>query len=198
MSGINEMNRREALKRSAMLMGAAISAPVAAGILNGCTAKPEINWTPAFFTEDQAILISELAETIIPKTDTPGAKELGVPKFIEDMVATVYKEEAREQFLQGLTEFDEECKERNGSSFIKLDNDEKLVFIQGKNEEIKGKQYTRYSNERPFFHNLKELTVTGYFTTEFAMTNILQYVAIPAEYKGCISVEEAGGRTWAT
>ena len=73
------IDRREALKRTAMLMGGALSSSAIAGVLQGCTAQPELNWQPKFLTEDQGRLVAEVAERIIPKTDTPGAKDAGVP-----------------------------------------------------------------------------------------------------------------------
>ena len=80
------MDRREALKRTAWIMGGVVSAPAIMGVLKGCVAKPTIDWKPVFLSEDQGILVSEVAEIIIPKTDTPGAKETGVPGFIDLML----------------------------------------------------------------------------------------------------------------
>jgi gluconate 2-dehydrogenase gamma chain len=84
------MDRREALKRTAWLMGGVVSAPAIVGILKGCTAKPTIDWKPVFLTEDQAALVTQVADVIIPKTDTPGAKDAGVPSFIDLMLKDVY------------------------------------------------------------------------------------------------------------
>ena len=70
------MDRREALRKTAMLMGAAVSASTVAAFLYGCKGRPDLTYKPVFFNEDQAVLISEAAEIILPKTDTPGAKRL--------------------------------------------------------------------------------------------------------------------------
>src|SRR4051812_18836159 len=112
------MDRREALKRTAAIMGTVLSAPTIMAVLNGCSAKPGIDWKPVFFTEDQAVLISQLAEVIIPKTDTPGAKEAGVPSFIEQVVKDCYTPEQQQKFATALTAFDEEAKKQTGDSFI--------------------------------------------------------------------------------
>jgi hypothetical protein len=61
-------------------MGGIVSAPTIVGILQGCSTKPNLDWKPTFFNEDQAYVISEIAEIYIPKTDTPGAKEVGAPR----------------------------------------------------------------------------------------------------------------------
>jgi len=192
------MDRREALKRSALLLGGVISAPTIAGILNGCTAKHTINWKPTFFTEDQGILISDLAEIIIPKTDTAGAKDVGVPGFIESMVKDVYTTEERDKFMNGLKAFDEDCK-KNGDPFIEMSAAEQADYITKIHAAAMEDHKTNPSHELPFILRVKELTVVGYFTSEIGATKVLQYEAVPGAYHGCIPLAEAGnGKTWAT
>jgi len=55
------IDRREALRKTALLMGAAVSASALSGILQGCKAAPELTYTPSFFTEDQARIVMEVA-----------------------------------------------------------------------------------------------------------------------------------------
>jgi hypothetical protein len=112
------MDRREALKRTAWIMGGVVSAPAIMGILKGCTAKPVVDWKPVFLTSDQAVLVSEVAEIIIPKTDTPGAKEANVPYFIDQMLKDVYSTEDQDRFTKGLQEFDDAAKKEYGDPFI--------------------------------------------------------------------------------
>ncbi len=190
------IDRREALKRTALIMGGALSAPSVLGVLNGCSSRPELNWTPTFFTEEQAMLVMEVSEGIIPKTATPGAKGVGVPGFIEEMVSQIYREEQRSRFIEGLQAFDEECLQLMGDKFVDLKQEKRDGFLQKKNQEIYKKSFPK--KERPFFWMIKELTLLGYFTSEVGATQVLQYKAIPVEYNGCITVQEAGGRTWAT
>jgi hypothetical protein len=192
------IDRREALRKTALLMGAAVSASAMAGLLNGCKAKPDLNYKPVFFNEDQARLVSELSDIIMPKTDTLGAKEVGVPNFIDKMLNECYKKEDQDRFLAGLASFDEEAKKAHGDIFIYLKPEEQLVFVKKYNEDS-----VKASKEKPgpksFFLMAKELTLMGYFTSEVGATKVLQYEAVPGAYKGCIPLKEAGqGRTWAT
>src|SRR5882672_810388 len=108
------MNRREAIQKAALTLGYAISASAALGVLQGCKAKPDLVYKPDFFTDDQALTISELAEIILPKTATPGAKDVGVPGFIDDLLKEVYTKEQQENFLKELSAFDEEAKKDYG------------------------------------------------------------------------------------
>lgn len=193
------MDRREALRKTALLMGAAVSATAFAGIMQGCKATPELTYTPSFFTEDQARLISELAQTIIPKTDTPGAKEAGVPGFIDQILKECYKKEDQDKFLTGLAEFDAAAKAAHGDSFIYLDAEKQLAFVKAQNETAVTAVKADSSIERPFILSAKELTLLGFFTSQPGATQVLQYEAVPGAYKGCIPLSEAGnGKTWAS
>jgi gluconate 2-dehydrogenase gamma chain len=193
------IDRREALRKTALLMGAAVSASAMAGILNGCKATPDLNYKPVFFTEDQARLVSELSDVILPKTDTPGAKEVGVPNFIDKMLKECYKQEDQERFLAGLTAFDEEAKKTYGDSFIYCEPEDQLALVKKANEDVVKDKKENPTGKRPFFYMAKELTMLGYFNSEVGATKVLQYEAVPGAYKGCIPLSEAGnGKTWAT
>jgi len=200
------MNRREALQRTALVLGYTISAPLAVAVLNGCKAKPELTYTPKFFSEDQARLISSLAETILPRTDTPGAIDAGVPGFIDDMVGTVYSTEQQKTFTDGLTALAEEAKTALSNDFIDAKPEEQLSFVQKKNSEAlsgggggqsEGWWAAGGSKTKPFFLEMKELTVLGFFTSEAGATKVLQYNQVPGPFKGCVPLAEVG-KAWAT
>ena len=194
------MDRREALKRTAWLMGGVVSAPAIMGVLNGCAAKPTIDWKPVFLSQDQGILITEVAEIIIPKTDTPGAKDVGVPGFIDLMLKDVYSKEDQDRYLEGLKAFDDAAKKEYGDSFIDLSSEQRTAFVKKVHDAaVEAENATTPAPERPFILMTKELTMLGFFTSEPGATQVLQYVAVPGAYKGCIPLSEAGnGKTWAT
>lgn len=129
------MNRREALQRAGLVLGFAISAPVISGILNGCKAAPELTYKPEFFNIDQARIMSELAEVIIPKTDTPGAKEAGVPHFIDQVMRECYKKRDQDRYLESVKAFDEESKALMGDSFIDLTPEKQLELVKKLNKD---------------------------------------------------------------
>ncbi len=178
------------------MMGGALAAPTVLGVMQGCSAKPELTWTPQLFTEDQARTVSSIADIILPKTDSPSASELGVPGFIEDNVRLIMTEEERKKFMDLMAEWDTECQESTGKTFNDLTVEEQKQFVSAQHDKIT--QGWIAPEDRPLIWPLKELTITGYFTTEVGMTQVLQYVAIPTRYDACISLEEAGGKTWAT
>jgi hypothetical protein len=199
------LTRREALQRVAALMGGAISAPAVLGILNGCSAKKtEVGWKPVFFTEPQAAVVTEIAEIMIPRTDTPGATELGVPAFIDKMLKDVYAKRDQDRFVAGLKAFEALSQSQHGREFIKLESAQRETLVKSVHETAVGEArklnaMPRSHPDRPFILMVKELTLLGYFTSEVGATQVLQYVQVPGAYNSCVPVAQAGnGKTWAT
>ena len=200
------MNRREVLQRTAMVLGYAVSGPALAGILNGCKATPELTYKPEFFNENQARLISELAEIIIPKTTTPGAKEAGVPGFMDGMLKEVFPKEDQDMFLQGLTAFDEDAKKTFGDSFVECEPADRVAHVKKHHDAALANSDDRGSAgwwnsgnaaDKPFIVKFKELTILGFFSSEAGATQVLQYNPVPGPYKGCVPLSEVG-KAWAT
>jgi hypothetical protein len=200
------MNRREAIQRASLVLGYAITGPALTAVMNGCKANPELTYQPTFFNEDQARAIEALTEIIIPKTDTPGAKEAGVPGFIDALVKEVYSKEQQENFIKGLTDFIEDAKEAHGSSFVNCTTEEQAAHFKKHHDkaitESAGGGSTGWWNagsgvEQPFLLKVKELTLLGFFTSEAGATQVLQYNQVPGPFKGCVPLAEVG-KAWAT
>ena len=192
------IDRREAIKRTAMLMGAAVSASAITGVLNGCKPAPELLYNPVFFTPDQARIVTEVCEIIIPKTDTPGAKDAGVPGFIDTMLKDCYRKEDQDRYLDGLAAFDERAKSTYGDRFIYSKPEQQAELVKAVHAEALQEMKENREAKRPFILMTKELTLLGFFTSEPGATQVLQYIAVPGSYKGCIPLSEAGnGKAWA-
>jgi len=181
-------------------MGGAVSAPAIIGILKGCKAKPTLDWKPSFLSEEQGLLVSQVSDIIIPKTDTPGAKEVGVPGFIDEMLKEVYSKEDQDKFISGLKEFSDEAVKQFGDPFVELDPAKQVEFVTAQHDAaVKAQKETKPAPPRPFVLTMKELTMLGFFTSKPGATEVLQYDPVPGAYKGCLPLSEAGnGKTWAT
>lgn len=200
------MNRREAIQRTALALGYAISAPALAGVLNGCKAAPDLSYKPVFFTEDQARTVAELAEIIIPKTTTPGAKDAGVPGFIDSMLKEVYLKDDQDKFLKGLVQFEEDSKKTFGDVFFECKPEDQVALFKKHHDAAIASVGTGGSTgwwntgggaDKPFVLKVKELTLLGFFTSELGATQVLQYNQVPGPYRGCVPLAEVG-KAWAT
>lgn len=116
------IDRREALRRAALMLGGIISAPTLAGMLAGCETPPagDAGWTPRALDQKQGNLVATIADHIIPATDTPGAREAGVHRFIDRMLAEYYSPDERAAFLAGLADVDRRAMALKGKSFLDL------------------------------------------------------------------------------
>jgi hypothetical protein len=113
------MNRRDAVRNVAFLMGGALSATTIGVFLESCN-SPSIKTNGNLFTDDQQKLITEVADIIIPTTSSPGAKAAGVGPFISLMLKDCYPADAQKAFVKGLEDLDKQAKEEYKKSFIEL------------------------------------------------------------------------------
>ena len=189
------MKRRDAIKQTAVILGGALSAGSIMGVMSGCKAEPTLDWKPAFLSGDQAALVAEIAETILPATSTPGAKDVGVPKFIDEMLNGYAREKDRQGFLKGLENLEKTCQNAHNKSFLDFDDTERkgvLKAFMGKAKEKReshgdtSKLSAAEKPAKPFFDMMKELTCLGYFTSETVVTEVLRYDPVPGKYQGCI------------
>ncbi|TAH19104.1 MAG: gluconate 2-dehydrogenase subunit 3 family protein [Cytophagales bacterium] len=195
------MNRRDAIMRTSTLMGSAFVAPWLGSVLSGCsnTAEEKQAILEAFTPEVKG-LIAEIADTIIPTTGTPGAKEAKVQDFIADIVADCFNEKDRKNFFGGLTDFQNKCQEANKNPFEKCDEKQRIEFLTKMEQEGKDyKEKNKDNKEAPahIFGTLKSLTLTGYFTSEIGASQALEYLHVPGKYEGCVPLK-AGQKAWAT
>ncbi|NID09191.1 gluconate 2-dehydrogenase subunit 3 family protein [Fibrivirga algicola] len=175
------MKRREAIQQAALMLGGVLSAPTLAGAMGRITnIGPSVPVTPA-----QEALLAEVADVIIPTTTTPGAKAAGVEKFIVRVMRDCYPKADQEAFYGGLAKLEATGKEKFGKEFASLDAAQKIDLV---------KQTTMA--DKPFFLRMKELTTTGYFTSEIGATKALEYVPVPGKFEACIPLKP-GQKTWA-
>lgn len=179
------MNRREALQRTAVVLGGAI---IGADVfLSGCTTSRESHYS--FQTED-LVLLNEIAEIILPATsDSPGAKAANVAAFMQTIVTDCYTSSDKETFFNGLTSLREEATRVFKNDFISLSATEKQSLL----EKIDKKAA---DEDEHYFSMLKQLTLWGYFSSEIGVTQALRYEPIPGRYDGCVPYK-AGEKAWA-
>ena len=206
------MKRREAIKRTAFLLGYSVSAAAVTGVLAGCNADTktsEEGWKPKAFSDVQMNTIKEASERILPATEgVIGAKDVMVDRFIDELYFSYFKPDKIAAFKKGLDGLEEEAKANYNNSFASLNNeqmDEVLTKVAEQaviEEKAKEDMGPTASIERkdiinPFFFDLKEATLLGYFTSEKVGMSVLNFDPIPTEYNGCVPITDIpNGRLW--
>lgn len=180
------MNRREALlllagtaalPESLKAMGRAVHQRVRAGALRT-------------FTPHQNETVATIAELILPKTDTPGARDAGVPAFIDVMLADWGDDQQRQAFTAGLTNVDERCRAAFGKDFISSTPAQQTEILQDLDYELAQARDAKRDTAGNFFGMMKWLTLTGYYTSEVGATSEQHFRVVPGRFEPCYPLEQ--------
>lgn len=192
------MNRRDALGRVALLLGGTVVG--AEMFLSGCKNAPDatIGAGGTNFSNDDIAYFDEIAETILPATDTPGAKDAKVGAFWATIVKDCYTQNDQKVFLDGMKKLNEACKQKNGKSYMESTPGQRHDLLVALDKEQKDYMAAKKKEDPThYFRMMKELTLWGYFTSEPGATKALRYVAVPGKYVGCMDYKK-GDKAWAT
>lgn len=197
------LTRREAILRVSTLLGGAAlvgqSAMLAAcgGAERNPAPEPRAAAGNALFTDSDIVLLDEIADTILPETDTPGAKAAEVGEFMALMVTDTYYPPDQEIFRSGLATIDERADESFGSDFVSASAQDRLALLEELDAEQHAYMDSKASDEPAhFFRMMKELSLLGYFTSEIGYTQAMRYLETPGRFDPCVPYA-AGDKTWA-
>jgi hypothetical protein len=186
------MNRREALSRVAIIMGGTVLG--AEAFLSGC----KTNTKGITLSQDDIAFLDEVAETIIPTTTSPGAKAAKVGDFMKVMVNDCYEEKDQAIFVDGIKKLDEASKKLNSKTFMESTPEQRKTLLESLDKEAKEYQKTaKPEDPKHYFTMMKQLTLSGYFTSEIGATKALRYVAVPGKFVGSYPYKK-GDKAWAT
>jgi len=196
------MDRRELLKMIAVLTGTA----VVGGdfLLSGCT-NPDAG-TSTDFSQENIAFLDEVGETILPKTNTPGAKDAKIGDFMRTMVNDCYTKADQTAFHKGIQQLDEACNKMHNTDFMKATPEQRKSLLTQLDGEAK-----QYATKRPafdaeqikrekeehekgnsgfqrekwtahYFSMMKQLTVLGYYTSKEGRMGALNYTPVPGKF----------------
>lgn len=205
------MERRELLKMIAVLTGASM---VGGDIfLSGC--KTAANGPQGLLTASDIALLNDVADTIIPVTDTPGAKAAKVGEFMQAFVSDCYTKNQQKAFTDGLLTLKDSCQKQFGKDFSKLTAEERNNVLTTLETEAKGSNLQVLEKEKiareqaqknmiefigapsHYYTMIKQLTLMGYFTSEIGMTKALKLLPVPGKYDGAYPYKK-GDRAWSS
>ena len=204
------MERRELLKMIAVLTGGVVIGGDV--FLSGCKTNTSGGVT---FSAGNITLLDEVGETIIPTTNTPGAKATKIGEFMKTMVTDCYTEEQQKIFTEGMAGLDEACKKVNGKTFMDCSADQRKAFLVALEKEAK--EYNKQRDEKDkaarekarvamdpnyvgssshYYTMIKQLTLLGYFSSEIGSKQALRWVPVPGKYDGAFPYKK-GDKAWA-
>ncbi|WP_113663310.1 gluconate 2-dehydrogenase subunit 3 family protein [Pedobacter nanyangensis] len=169
------MERRTAIRHMALLCASAM-------LLPSCfnhQQEASIPLQQIAISAKQEQLLAELVETIIPKTDTLGAKDLGLHLFVLKMVDDCLPQKEQQQFMDGLQTFED--KTIGGTKFAESSNQHKINLLK----EIMEPRY-KESNLQFFLKEVRKQTLKGYQQSEYVMTKLRPYILVPGHFSGSV------------
>jgi hypothetical protein len=188
------VTRREAIRRVSALLGGVTLIGQSAW-LSGCATTPPA--AGELFSAVDVALLDEVAETILPETNTPGAKAAQVGPFIAMMVTDTYDPREQRIFLDGLATLERECRALNGGDFMAASVPERVALLTRVDAEAIEYMRPPSAQLRPhYFRMIKELTLLGYFTSEIGYTQAMRYIETPGRFDPCIPYK-VGDKLWA-
>ena len=173
-----------------------------------------------FFDTKEMAFIGALSQTIIPKTDTAGAVEAGVPDTLQVLASDWGDDNFRRYWRMGLNGLKEKFLKQSGQPFVDISPMQQLnllsrfdeaVFTGAKDPgapkvntdaETKAEKATREAKEqeqmlRGFYRAFKATVVDAYYKSEPGASEELAYEAVPGEWIGCVDLADYP-KTWAT
>lgn len=137
------------------------------------------------FAADDITYLDEIAETIIPTTNTPGAKAAKVGAFMTVMVNDCYDENDQKTFKEGMKLLNDASQKKFSKSFMEADANQRKELLTEIDKEAKDYTKNKKDNDpKHYFRMMKELTLLGYFTSEIGATQALRYLPVPGKYDG--------------
>lgn len=196
------ITRREAIIAVSRALGG-VALVGQAAMLAGCE-REEAADTPAAAGADVGLFpaadverLSEIAETILPETDTPGAKAAGTGPFIAMMVTDCYWPAEQRIFTDGLRDIDARAEKSHAAPFLELTPAQRLELVTALDREQYEYMQTRAADAPAhYFRMMKELTLLGFFTSEVGYKQALRYAETPGRYDPCAPYEP-GEPAWA-
>ncbi len=182
------MHRREALA----FLGTAVLAPLISPLSaqerstlgEGLHARLARGQAPGqSLSAAQMALVTALADTLLPRTDTPGALDVGVPKFVDLLVAEWYPDQLRAEILVGLDAIDARGVARGGRPFAELEATTRAELLTG----LDRREHPEDPAEA-IWRPLRDQIVFGYLTSKPIAELLRTTPIIPGRYDGCVPV----------
>lgn len=122
-----------------------------------------------FFTKHEMETIAVLSDIIIPKDEVSGsATDSGVPDFIEFIVKDMPAHQA--PMRDGLAWLDAQMEKSYGKKFIKCSAEQQIELVDQIAYPLKAKPEMKAGVE--FFNKMRDLTVTGFYTSQIGVKDL--------------------------
>jgi gluconate 2-dehydrogenase gamma chain len=181
---VSDLVKNGTLDRRTLLLGAVFLVGGAAA-LTRFTRQPAGSDRESALTSDQFALLEQVADVIIPATDTPGAIDAGVPVFVRDMLEVWASTQTRAELTGVLDAIEQRSWAKYGTSFLELSPERRLDLVREFDEEALSREDLAYGR-------FKYLVLVGYYHSEIGATQELRFELVPGAWRSCLPLNEVG------
>lgn len=194
------MDRREFLESvasiSALLPGLALLPLGQPAFAAGLHARAQAATGLRTLSTAQDAALSRIADILLPQTETVGATQVGVNRFIDLLLTESMLERDRHRFLEGLAAIDARSRSLYGAPVAAAQPQQQESLIRSLDEQLPERAPTRAEqavlDEQPVtaergYELLKRLVIFAYFTSESVAKDLVKAPIIPGRYDGCVS-----------
>ncbi|WP_323145029.1 gluconate 2-dehydrogenase subunit 3 family protein [Massilia phyllosphaerae] len=178
--------RRTALMRIGALCGLAGLGDLGllADALAAAPAAGKQAGTPAFLSQAELQLTGVLADLVIPRTDTPGALDVGAHRTVDHLLAVCAEAPAQAAYKAGLARIDAAARANGGKAFTALPAARQVALLQA----LDTGSAPFGPADQGFFRQLKGYVAFAYYTSEAGASQELAYLPVPGGFKGDVKV----------
>lgn len=176
------MHRRKVLKQLLFATGAVLIVPACMQDKS----KASILLKNISISGNQEKVMNELVDSLIPSSDTPGAKDVSAQLFVLMMVDDCYNKEDQQKFIKGLNDFEKLAKKQMGKNFETGTIAEREAVLKEVEAGNTGNDALNY-----FYQITKRLTIHAYTSSKFYLTKVQVYKMVPGHFLGCVPVKSA-------
>ncbi|MFT4092515.1 MAG: gluconate 2-dehydrogenase subunit 3 family protein [Niabella sp.] len=138
---------------------------------------------PKFFTEHEIATITILADIIIPKDDVSGsASDAKVPDFIEFTVKD--QPQLQTPMRGGLRWLDMFCLDKYNKTFRDCDDKQRIEVVELIAYPGRAKGKPELSQGVAFFNKMRDLTSTGFYTSQIGVKDLGYAGNTPNQWNG--------------
>jgi hypothetical protein len=178
------LDRRQLLAYAITLVGASSSGAMTAYAAAGPAGAPE-----HYFSAPRRALLDAVADVMIPRTDTPGALDVGAPAYMDRMMAHWASQETQAAFDAILDAIDVQASAAHSKRFVKLETAAQTSVLGAYDA-------TSLADPTGPYSRFKNLMMTAFFLSEPGATVVLRNEEVPGPWRGDIPLSEVG-RAWA-
>lgn len=132
-----------------------------------------------FFAAPRFAVLDALAETIMPRTDTPGARDSAVPARIDALMHSWASPQTRLDFTRVLDEVEVAARASDAKGLAALPATRQLEVVSA---------YDKAKAADPGYAKLKRLVFALYYLSEAGATQELRYEHVPGGWEPSIPV----------